>query len=310
MAAVYAPPRRRLRALRRALGDWQLYLLIAPAVIYIFLFNYMPMYGLQIAFRNYRPSRGIWGSDWAGLQYFLKFIEYPHFRKIVWNTLRISLYSLATFPLSVVLALMIHELRGRTFKRTVQMITYAPHFISTVVVCSMITLFLNKSGGLINNIVAALGGERTAFLENPGYFPTIYVWSGVWQGIGWGTIIYLAALSGVAPELTEAARIDGANRLQIIYHINIPGIMPTVVIMLILSCGNILSVGFEKIFLLQNSLNLDASQVIATYVYDLGLISGQFSYASAIGLFNTVVNVVMLLIVNEIAKRVSDISLW
>lgn len=305
-----APASRRRRVWNRIVRDWQLYLLLLPAVVYLFIFNYMPMYGVQIAFKNFRPSKGIWGSEWVGLKYFIKFITFPTFKTIMLNTVRISLYSFATFPLSVILALLINELQSEKFKKVVQMITYAPHFISTVVVCSMLTLFMNKDSGLLNNIVEAFGGQRQSFLEIPRYFASIYVWSGVWQGIGWGTIIYLAALSGVSPELVEAARIDGAKRYQIIAHVNLPTIAPTIVIMLIMNCGSILSVGFEKVYLLQNPLNIDVSQVISTYVYELGLQSAQYSYSSAIGLFNTVINVAILLIVNAIAKRVSEISLW
>ena len=302
--------RRLKKALVEILTDWQLYVLIAPAVIYIFLFNYMPMYGVQIAFKNFKPSKGIWGSPWVGFKYFENFFHNPLFGRLIWNTMRISLYSLATFPLPIILALMINELDNQKFKKTVQMVTYAPHFLSTVVVCSMITLFCNKENGLFNNVIAALGGERTSFLEKASLFTPIYVWSGVWQSIGWSSILYIAALSGVSPELVEAARIDGANRLQIVTHVNIPSIMPTIVITLIMSSGSILSVGFEKVYLLQNKLNLDASNVIATYVYELGLISNQYSASAAIGLFNTVVNVTLLLIVNAIARRVSEISLF
>lgn len=310
MSDISLRTRKRRRMLRQILTDWQLYLLVLPAVVYIFLFNYMPMYGVQIAFRNFRPSKGIWGSQWVGLQFFIKFVKYPHFSKIVLNTLWISLYGMATFPLSIILALMLNELNNEKFKKIVQMITYAPHFISTVVLCSMITLFLNKDNGMINNIISAFGGKRQAFLEIPACFSTIYVWSGVWQGIGWGTIIYISALAGVPMEQVEAARIDGASRFQIILHVNVPTIMPTIVIMLIMSCGSVLSVGFDKVYLLQNPLNMDASNVISTYVYELGLLNGQFSYSAAIGLFNTIVNVIMLLIVNAIARRVSEISLW
>lgn len=295
---------------RRMLDHWQIYLLVAPAVIYIFLFNYLPMVGLQIAFRDYRASKGIWGSQWVGLKYFIKFFNYPNCWKIIRNTLVLSLYSLATFPLSIIAALLINELRSVGYKKVVQMVTYAPHFISTVVICSMITLFMNQSSGLINNVIAALGGKRVDFLGTAAYFPHIYVWSGVWQNLGWGTIIYLATLSAVSPELHEAAYLDGANRMQIILHVNIPCILPTVVIMLIMNCGTILSVGFEKVYLLQNALNLDTSQTISTYNYELGLLGGQYSYTTAIGLFNTVVNVVMLTIVNTVSRRVSEISLW
>ena len=295
---------------RRMLDHWQIYLLVAPAVIYIFLFNYLPMVGLQIAFRDYRASKGIWGSQWVGLKYFIKFFNYPNCWKIIRNTLVLSLYSLTTFPLSIIAALLINELRSVSYKKVVQMVTYAPHFISTVVICSMITLFMNQSSGLINNVIAALGGKRVDFLGTAAYFPHIYVWSGVWQNLGWGTIIYLATLSAVSPELHEAAYLDGANRMQIILHVNIPCILPTVVIMLIMNCGTILSVGFEKVYLLQNALNLDTSQTISTYNYELGLLGGQYSYTTAIGLFNTVVNVVMLTIVNTVSRRVSEISLW
>ncbi len=304
-------PRSRQRPLfRRIVESWQIYLLILPAILYIFLFYYMPMSGLQIAFKDYRVSKGIWGSSWVGWKYFIKFFNYPHCWKIIRNTLVISLYSLATFPLSIILALFINELNGSRFKKTVQMVTYAPHFISTVVLCSMVTLFLNRSNGLLNNFAELLGGARVDYLGTPAYFASIYVWSGVWQDVGWGTIIYLATLSGVSPELHEAAHIDGANRLQVIWHVNIPSIMPTIIIMLIMSCGRILTVGFEKIYLLQNALNLDVSQVISTYTYEIGLLGAQYSYSTAIGLFNTVVNVTLLVIVNTVARYTSDVSLW
>lgn len=268
------------------------------------------MYGVQIAFRNYRSSKGIWESEWVGLEHFKRFISFPNFKLIIGNTLSIGLYSLATFPLDIIFALMLNELRNAKFKKTVQMITYMPHFLSTVIVCSMITLFFNQKTGVVNTIITALGGNSIAFLENANYFADIYVWSGVWQGLGWSSIIYIAALAGVSSELVEAARIDGATRLQIIWHVNIPHILPTIVTMLILSCGSILSVGFEKVWLLQNSLNLSKSQVISTYVYDIGIAGGQFSYSSAIGLFNTLVNVTLLMIVNKIAKKVTDTGIF
>lgn len=289
---------------------WQLYLLVLPAVIYLWLFNYVPMYGVQIAFRNFSARKGILGSPWVGLHHFVKFLTYPDFGKIVFNTVRITALSLLTFPTSIILALSINEVYSRRFKRTVQMITYAPHFISTVVVCSLIQLFLDRSNGIINHLMAALGAERVAFMGIPKAFPLIYVLSGVWQHIGWDSIIYISALAGVSPELVEAARIDGANRLQIIWHINVKCILPTIMIMLIMRCGSIMNVGFEKVYLLQNSLNLEASQVISTYVYQLGLLNGQMSYSAAIGLFNTVVNVLLLLFVNTIVKKLSEISLF
>lgn len=295
---------------RRLRQDYPIYLLMLPCVIYIFLFNYMPMYGVQIAFRDFRPSKGFWNSNWVGLEHFIRFITQPNFLMILRNTMVISFYSITTFPLPIILALMINEIRSPAYKKTVQMITYAPHFISTVVICSMITLFFSRGSGVVNNVIELFGGERIDFLSIPSMFPHIYVWSGVWQGIGWSAILYISALSGVPNDLHEAAVIDGASRLRIIWHINLPYILPTVVITLIMRCGNILSVGFEKVFLLQNSLNLDTSQVISTYVYSIGLLGTQFSYSSAIGLFNTVVNVFMLMLVNAIAKKLSDVGLW
>ena len=285
-------------------------MLLLPAVVYLFVFNYMPMYGVQIAFKDFRTGLGIWASPWVGMKHFERFISFPNFWLIVTNTARLGAYTLATFPCSIILALLINELTNLKFKKTVQMITYMPYFLSTVVVCSMILLFFHHDTGFINRIIEMFGGDRVPFITIPEYFAHIYVWSGVWQGIGWGTIIYLASLSGVSPELIEAARVDGANRLHIIWHINIPSIIPTITILLILSCGNILSADFAKTLLLQNPLNLSRSQIIATYVYEIGLRNSQFSYASAIGLFNTVVNVSLLLIVNFFAKRISEISLW
>ena len=290
-------------------SNWTLYLLVLPAFVYLFLFNYVPMYGVQIAFRNFRPAQGILGSRWVGLQHFVKFFNFPSFWMLITNTMTISLWSIATFPLAVILALMINEVQNSKFKRTVQMVTYMPHFISTVVVCALIKLMFARSTGVVNTVITALGGERIDFIQTPNYFIPLFVGSGVWQNIGWNAIIFLSALSAVSPEHVEAARIDGANRMQIIWHVYIPTILPTVIIMLIMRCGSVLSVGHEKIFLMQNPLNLDVSQVISTYVYDLGNVKGQYSYSSAIGLFNNIVNIIMLLIVNTIAKKVSSISI-
>ena len=298
------------KAWRTNPGDWQLYVLILPAVVYMFIFAYIPMYGLQIAFKDYRSGLGIMGSEWIGLKHFIRFVTFPNFWMIIKNTLRISLYSLSTFPCAVIFALLLNEIGNAKYKKTIQMISYAPHFLSTVVVCSLLRLFLAQDTGVINRIIEMLGGQRTEFITVASFFEDMYVWSGVWQNLGWGAIIYLAALSGVSYEMVESARVDGANRLQVIWHINIPSIMPTIVIMLILSCGGILSVGFEKVFLLQTPLNLSHSQVISTYVYDVGLRGSQFSYATAIGLFNTIVNVTLLAVVNMIAKKTSSVSIW
>ena len=299
-----------LRTLRRMRRKWQLYLLILPAIVSVFIFHYIPIYGVQIAFKNFRSSKGILGSEWVGFKHFARFLAYPDFWKILWNTVRISLYSLATFPCPVILALMMNELNSERYKKFMQMVTFAPHFISTVVVCSMVLLFFDRSQGLVNNVVAALGGERYDFVSSTRYFSSLYVWSGVWQNLGWNAIIYIAALSSVSPELIEAARVDGATRLQIVRYVNFPAILPTVITMLILSAGSLLNVGFEKIYLLQNPLNMEASRVISTYVYEIGLQGGQFSYSTAIGLFNNVVNIVVIILVNGISKRVTRVALW
>lgn len=302
------PHKRRVLSILR--NRWQMYVLVLPAMVYVFIYHYLPMYGVQIAFKDFRTSLGIWDSPWVGLKHFQKFINLPIFWTLIRNTLTITLYSLATFPLPVIFALMLNEVRSTHLKKTIQIVSYAPHFISTVVLCSMLTLFLNENTGVINSILSMLGLSRISFLTVPAYFPGVVVWSGVWQELGWNSIIFLAALAGVSPELVEAARIDGASRLQIIRHVNLPCILPTVVILLIMRCGSLLSLGFEKVFLLQNPLNLEASRIISTYTYELGLIGGQYSLSSAVGLFNTIVNVILLILVNFIANRLTEISLW
>lgn len=311
LSTISSNSRRGISRFARAVREnWQLFVLLAPGFIYVLIFHYIPMYGVQIAFKNYSTRLGIWGSNWVGLKHFMRFLEYPAFAQIVSNTLALSLYSIATFPCAVIAAMLLNELNNMKFKRVVQMVSYAPHFISTVVLVGMIDIFFSRSNGLINNLVEALGGTRFDYITSSACFPHLYVWSGVWQNLGWNTIIYLAALSGVSVEMQEAARIDGASRAQIVCHINLPTILPTVMTMLILSCGNVLSVGFEKVFLMQNSLNLDASQVISTYVYEVGINGAQFSYSTAIGLFNTVVNVLVLILVNNISRRLSAVSIW
>ena len=286
-----------------------LYLMILPAIVAVFIFHYIPLYGVQIAFKDYRSSLGILGSEWVGLKHFKNFINYPYFGKIMINTLRINLLSLTTFPLPIIFSLMLIELRNEKFKKVCQMITYAPHFVSTVVVCSMVILFTNRNG-LINIIIRALGGEVVDYMAVPEAFAPIYVISGLWSSLGWGTIIYMAALSGVSPELIDAARIDGAGRMQVVWHVQIPHIVPTVVTMFILQIGSLVGVGFEKVFALQNNLNMEASSVISTYTYQVGLIQHQFSYSSAIGLFNNFINVILILLANQISKKVAKVSLW
>lgn len=291
---------------------WQcraLYMMILPAIVAVFIFHYIPLYGVQIAFKDFRPSKGIWGSEWVGLKYFIKFINYPYFFKIMKNTLWISLVSLCTFPLPVIFALMLNEMKNMKLKKVCQTITYAPYFVSTVIVCSMAIMFLNKEG-LINMILGAFGVEAIDFMAIPAAFAPIYAITGVWSGLGWGTIIYMATLSGVSPELVEAAKMDGASRMQVIWHVNLPHLKPTIITMLILRMGSLLSVGFEKTFLLQNTLNMDASSVIATYVYQVGLGSHQYSYSTAIGLFNNIINVIMIITANTISKKVANSGLW
>lgn len=288
---------------------WQLYILLLPTLIYVLIFSYVPMYGITVAFQNYKAKDGFFGSEWVGLEHFKRFLNYPGLWEMLRNTLSISIYSLATFPCAVILALLLNELKNPLFKKTVQMVSYAPYFLSGVVMCSLVTMFVDAKGP-IGVLYGAITGNSENLLTIPKYFSSIYVWSGVWQGTGWGTIIYLAALAGVPSELVEAARIDGANRMQVIWHVNIPCIMSTILICFIMSTGSLLSVGFEKIFLLQNDLNLEASRVISTYTYEIGLIGGQFSYSTAIGLFNNIVNIIILFISNKITEKASGVGIW
>lgn len=296
-----------MRILKR---NWVCYLFILPMLIYVIIFNYIPMYGIQLAFKDYRVADGIWGSAWVGLKHFKTFFESYQFKDLLWNTLSLSLYSLiAGFPMPIIFALLLNYITNVKLKKVVQMVTYAPHFISTVVYCGMILIFLS-SDGVINQLLKLIGIDPVAFLTNPSNFRHIYVWSGVLQNIGWGSIMYISVLTSVDPTLHEAATVDGATRFQRLLHIDLPAIVPTMVIMLIMRAGEIMDLGFEKAFLLQNNINLDYSEIIATYVYKIGIQGGQFSYSSAIGLFNNVINMVLLVAVNKIAKKVSDVSLW
>jgi len=307
--------RDRLRATLKLMGRyWQLYLMVLPPIITMFIWHYIPLYGVVIAFKDFQSNLGILGSPWYGLYHFEWFFARPSFYDILWNTIRISLYSFATFPCSIIFALMINELTSKKLKKAVQMISYAPHFISTVVVCAMVHMFFNASTGIVNKAIVALGGEAVEFLYRTDCFDHLYIWSGVWQGLGWGTIIYLANLSNVSPDLIEAARIDGATRWDVVIHVNIPTILPTVVIMLILRVGSIMGVGFEKVFLLQTQRNISVSRVISTYVYELTLGSGgstiYWDTSAAIGLFNSIVNLMLIILTNTFARRVSEVTLW
>ena len=301
---------RKWNSMRMLKKSWVCYLFILPMLVYVIIFSYVPMYGIQLAFKDYRVADGIWGSAWVGFKHFKTFFESYQFKDLLWNTLSLSLYVLiAGFPMPIIFALFLNYITNMKFKKASQMITYAPHFISTVVYCGMILIFL-ASDGIINQILTHLGLDPVAFLSNPSNFRHIYVWSGVLQNIGWGSIMYISVLTSVDPTLHEAATVDGATRFQRLLHIDLPAIVPTMVIMLIMKAGEIMDLGFEKAFLLQNSINLDYSEIISTYVYRIGIQGGQFSYSSAIGLFNNIINLILLVVVNKIAKKVSDISLW
>lgn len=291
--------------------DWSLYTFCLPGVILTFIFSYIPMYGVQIAFRKFNAKAGIWGSKWVGLQYFERFINSPYFERTLANTLILSLYSMVVgFPIPIILALMLNSFRHKRYRKVIQTVTYAPNFISTIVMCGMLILFMSPTVGIINNVIKGFGFEPINFMAKKEYWRHIYVWSGVWQGMGWSSVIYFAALSGISPELHEAARCDGATKFQLIRYIDFPSILPTATTLLILNCGSILSVGFEKAFALQNDLNLSVSEIISTYVYKVGLIDNNMSYSSAIGLFNTVVNLVLLITVNKVADKLSGDSLF
>lgn len=289
----------------------ELFLFLLPAILLILVFNYFPMYGILMAFQNFVPSKGIWGSSFVGLQQFERFFSLPTFGSLIGNTVKISLLSLAVnFPIPILLALLLNQIRGERTKKAAQTFVYMPHFISVVVAVGMINVLLSPTGGIYGGVCKALGIKAVNLFSKPGAFQWIYVLSDTWQHAGWNSIIYLAALSSVDPSLYEAATVDGANRLQKIFHIDIPALIPTMVILLILNTGNVLSVGFEKIFLMQNSANIGVSEVISTYVYKIGLKSAQYSFSAAVGLFNTLINFVVLLLVNQISKKVADTSLW
>lgn len=298
------------RRIRMNLG---LYLLLLPSVIYLLVFCYAPMYGVIIAFKEYKPFRGILGSEWVGLYQFQRFFAQSSVWTIILNTLRLSIYSLiAGFPIPIILALCLNSCRFSQFKSLTQTITYAPHFISTVVLVGMLNVFFSPSMGIVSTFLHKLGllSGPLMTLLNEKAFSHLYVWSGVWQSMGWSSIIYLAALSGVDISLHEAAVVDGANKLQRMWHIDLPGIIPTIVILLVLNCGGILNVGFEKDYLMQNSMNLNSSEIISTYVYKVGLLNSQYSYSTAIGLLNSVINLILLITVDRTAKSLGQTGLF
>lgn len=288
---------------KRVLDNWQLYAMLLIPVVLTIVYKYIPMYGIQIAFRDYKASRGFAGSEWVGLEWFQRFFSAPTFGRMIKNTVLLSLYSLLwSFPIPIILALMLNQMRFQRFKRTTQTVLYAPHFISTMVICGMIRIFLSPSSGLINLIA----GTSVDFLTESAAFRTIYIASGIWQDAGWGIIVYMATLSNVDTSLYEAAKVDGASLFQRILHIDIPELTPIMVLNLIMSAGGLMNVGFEKVWLLQTELNKATSDVIAVYVYQQGIENAKYSYSTAVGLFNTAINIILLIVVNKIAGKISE----
>ncbi|MBR2188255.1 MAG: sugar ABC transporter permease [Eubacterium sp.] len=292
------------RPLTRQIADnWQLYVMLLIPLVLTIVYKYIPMVGIQIAFRDYRASRGMFGSEWVGLKWFARFFSSPNCLRMIKNTFLLSLYSLLwSFPIPIILALALNQLRFKRFRTTVQTILYAPHFISIMVVCGMLHIFLSPSGGLVNLLL----GTNIDFLSEASAFRTIYIASGIWQDAGWGIIIYMATLAGIDASLYEAAKIDGASMFQRIRNIDLPALIPMIVLMLIMSAGNLMSIGFEKVWLLQTDLNKATSDVMAVYVYQQGIEHAKYSYATAVGLFTTLINIVLLIVVNRLAKKISD----
>lgn len=290
---------------------WDLYLLVLPVLVWLFVFKYRPMYGTIIAFQNYSPSRGVLGSKWVGFAHFERFFRAYNFRDILFNTLSLSFTQLIiAFPMPILLALVLNEINNKRYKKLVQTVTYAPFFLSTVVMVGLIDAFLYPNSGLINNLIVKLGGKSVNYMAEEKYFRPIFILSHIWKGTGWSSIIYMSALTSIDPQLYEAAKIDGASRLKCMLHVTLPAILPTAIIMLIRDCGSIMDVGFEKVYLMQNDLNLGASEVISTYVYKVGMVNSQYSYSTAVNLFNSLINLAMLLFVNKVARSVSETSLW
>lgn len=304
-------PMKRESALKRKLRkSIPYYVLMILPMAYLLLFKYYPMLGVQIAFRDFRVKSGIWLSPFVGLKHFEKFFGSPQAATVIWNTVSLSLYTLiASFPFPILLAIFLNEARSARFRKFTQMVTYMPYFISTVVLVSMIIQFTDISTGFVNQIIKALGGTPVNFMGKAEYFRPLYVWTGVWQATGYSAIVYLAALSGVPMDLYDAAKVDGASKLRRIFSIDLPHIAPTIITLFILNAGFILSVGFEKVYLMQNGINTPVSEVISTYVYKMGVLQFNYSYSTAVGLFNSVVNLLMILGVNALARKFSEISI-
>ncbi len=290
--------------------NYALTLMILPVFAFYIIFHYGPMYGLQIAFRDYNPVDGVTGSPWVGLKHFISFFNNFYFGRLIRNTLLISVETLVFgFPAPIIFAILLNEIRTSWYKRTLQTLSYLPYFISTVVMCGIIVNF-TRSDGVINDIIALFGGERKAMLQYPQYFRPVYVISGIWQSLGWNSIIYLAAISGIDMQLYEAAKIDGAGRFAQVFHVTIPSIAPTIIILFILRMGSMFSVGSDKVLLLYNSATYETADVISTYVYRRGILDGDFSFSAAVGLFNSLINFFLIIITNKVSSMVSETSLW
>lgn len=296
---------------KQFLKRYDLYLMLLLPMAWYVIFMYGPMYGLQIAFKDYLPTSGFWGSAWVGFEHFERFFNSFYFWRLIENTVTIQLFSLLLgFPIPILLALLINEIRAKKFQKILQNITYIPHFISVVVVVGMLSLFLDPDNGIVNIALSHLGIDPVAFMQKPEWFKSIFIGSNIWQSMGWQSIIYVAALSGVDPQLYEAARVDGATRLQRVIHVSIPAILPTIIILLILDIGHFMDIGFQKILLMQNDLNMSSSDVIATFTYRKGILEGDYSYTTAIGLFNAVINFILLILINQLARKKAETSLW
>lgn len=284
---------------------------LLPGIIYYIMFRYAPMWGNLIAFQDFNPYKGFGGSKWVGLKHFQIFFESTNCSRLIINTLALSIYSIIfSFPVPILFAILLNEVRFKRFRSVVQFISYFPYFISVVIICGLLKKYLAVSDGLVNEIIAALGAERINFLQEPGWFRTIYIASGIWQGMGWSSIIYYATLTSVDTSLYEAAEIDGANRFQKMLNISIPALVPTIVTLLLMQLGNVMNVGFEKVLLIQNPSTYSTSDILSTYVYRMGIGQAKYSFASAVGLFNNLVGLVVLLFFNAVAKKFSDTSLW
>ncbi len=297
--------------LKKILSRYDLYLMLLLPITWYVIFQYGPMYGIQIAFKDFHPAYGFAGSEWVGFENFERFFSSYYLGRLLWNTFSISMLSLLiAFPIPILLALLISEIQNKRLKKLVQNVTYVPHFISLVVIVGMLSLFLNANGGFVNVVLNTFGMESIPFMAKAEWFKTIFIGSNIWQNMGWQSIIYIAALSGIDPELYEAAKMDGASRFQRVLHVSLPGIFPVIIILLILDIGQFMNVGFEKILLMQNNLNLASSEVIQTFVYKNGILNGDFSYSTAIGLFNSLINFTLLIIINQYAKKKAETSLW